>query len=129
MEDQPTDVLGTGSPDVPVWDPRPVSPSGSEPPSGSSLRSLWAALPRGGTVPSDDERLERGLAFSGTYVSDDGQVRIRRAPASFEYSGSRFTGSCAICARAGLLGSTGEPLPDVRAVVRFLAAHDHGDVD
>jgi hypothetical protein len=124
MEDQPADVLGTRSPEVPVWDPRPVHPRGGEPPLPS-----WAALPRGGTVPSDDERLERGLAFSGTYVSDDGQVTIRRAPASFEYSGARFAGSCATCARAGLLPATGQPLPDVRAAVRFLAEHDHGDAD
>jgi hypothetical protein len=91
--------------------------------------SPWAELPPGGTVSTDDERLERSLAFSGTHVSDDGQVAIRRTPRSFEYSGARFTGSCGICARAGLLAPTGEPLADVHAAVRFLVAHDHGETD
>jgi hypothetical protein len=81
-------------------------------------------------VPSDDDLLERALAFSGSYASDDGQVTIRRSAAgSFEYSEARFVGHCHVCSRAGLTSSTGEPLSDVRAAVRFLAAHDHGDVD
>jgi hypothetical protein len=80
-------------------------------------------------VPTDDERLERSLAFSRTHVSDDGQVTIRRAAPSYEYSGARFTGICAVCVRAGLLAPAGEPLADVRAAVRFLAAHDHGETD
>lgn len=80
-------------------------------------------------MPTDDERLERSLAFSRTHVSDDGQVTIRRAPVPPGYSGARFTGSCAICSRAGLMAPTGQPLDDVRAAVRFLAAHDHGEAD
>jgi len=81
-------------------------------------------------MPSDDELLERTLAFSGSYVSDDGSVTIRRvAAASFEYSGDRFLGNCTVCSRALLIPSTGEPLSDVRAAVLFVAAHAHGDVD
>ena len=38
-------------------------------------------------MPSDDELLERTLAFSGSYVSDDGNVSIRRVVAeSLPYS-------------------------------------------
>jgi len=80
-------------------------------------------------VPSDDDLLERTLAFSGSYVSDDGHVTIRRSPGSSEYSGARFTGHCAVCSRAGLIPPTGEPLSDVRAAVQFVAAHQHGDAD
>jgi len=80
-------------------------------------------------VPSDDELLERTLAFAGSYVSDDGSVTIRRSLGSFEYSAARFTGSCAVCSRQGLVPSSGEPLSGIRAAVQFVAAHDHGDVD
>ena len=81
-------------------------------------------------MPSDDELLERTLAFSGAYVSDDGNVAVRPvAAASFEYSGQRFLGNCTICSRALLIPPTGEPLADVRAAILFVAAHNHGDVD
>ena len=81
-------------------------------------------------MPSDDDLLERTLAFSGSYVSDDGQVTIRRSSGgSFEYSGARFVGHCHVCSRAGLTSSGGDPLPDVRAAVRFVATHDHGEGD
>jgi hypothetical protein len=84
----------------------------------------------GGFMPSDDELLERTLAFSGSYVSDDGNVTVRRvAAASFEYSSQRFLGNCTVCSRALLIPLTGEPLPDVRAAIHFVAAHKHGDVD
>jgi hypothetical protein len=81
-------------------------------------------------VPSDDDDLlERTLAFSGSYVSDDGHVTVRRSVASNEYSGARFTGYCRVCSRAGRLPRTGEHLSDVRAAARFVAAHQHGDLD
>jgi hypothetical protein len=81
-------------------------------------------------VPSDDDLLARTLAFSGTYVSDDGNVTIRRSGVgSFEYSGDRFVGNCSICSRALLIPSTGEPLSDVRAAVQFVATHNHSDLD
>ena len=81
-------------------------------------------------MASDDELLERTLAFSGSYVSDDGNVTVRRvAAASFEYSGDRFLGHCTVCARALLIPLTGEPLTDVRAAIQFVAAHNHGDLD
>ena len=89
-----------------------------------------APVSAGGFMPSDDELLERTLAFSGSYVSDDGNVTVRRvANASFEYSGDRFLGHCAVCSRALLVPLTGEPLSDVRAAIHFVAAHAHGDVD
>lgn len=80
-------------------------------------------------MPSDDELLERTLAFSGSYVSDDGNVTVRRVAAEFEYAGHRFLGNCTVCSRALLIPPTGEPLSDVRAAILFVAAHDHGDVD
>ena len=81
-------------------------------------------------MPSDDDLLERTLAFSGSYVSDDGQVTIRRSSGgSVEYSAARFVGHCHVCARAGLTSSGGEPLSDARAAVRFVASHDQGEVD
>ena len=81
-------------------------------------------------MPSDDELLESTLAFSGSYVSDDGNVTVRRvAAASFEYSGDRFLGNCTVCSRALLIPLTGEPLSDVRAAIHFVGAHKHGDVD
>jgi hypothetical protein len=80
-------------------------------------------------MSSEDELLERTLAFSGSYVSDDGNVTVRRvAGASFEYSEHRFLGHCAVCSRALLIPPTGEPLSDVRAAMLFVAAHGHGDV-
>jgi len=80
-------------------------------------------------VPSDDGLLERTLAFSGSYVSDDGHVTIRRSSGSFEYSGFRFAGYCDVCSRAGHTAPTGELLSDVRAAAQFVAAHEHGDAD
>src|SRR4051812_22112794 len=80
-------------------------------------------------VPADDDLLERTLRFSGSYVSDDGHLRVRRAPDPTEYSASRFLGYCDVCAGAGRLPPAGEPLADLPTVVRFVAAHDHGDVD
>jgi hypothetical protein len=81
-------------------------------------------------MPPDDELLERTLAFSGSYVSDDGNVTVRRvSAAAFEYSGDRFLGNCTVCSRARLIPVTGEPLSDIRAAVLFVAAHTHGDVD
>ncbi len=81
-------------------------------------------------MPSDDELLERTLAFSGSYVSDDGNVSIRRVVAeSFPYAVDHYLGNCTVCARARLVPLTGEPLPDVRAAILFVAAHTHGDED
>lgn len=81
-------------------------------------------------MPSDDELLERTLAFSGSYVSDDGHLTIRRAPSgSGEYSGDRFAGYCQRCVRERLIPIDGEPLHDLRAASRFAATHDHGDID
>jgi hypothetical protein len=79
-------------------------------------------------VPSDDELLERTLAFSGSYVSDDGNVTISRVSSS-EYSGDRFVGRCSACSRGLLIPPAGQPLSDVRAAVHFLSTHDHGDQD
>lgn len=81
-------------------------------------------------MPSDEELLERTLAFSGTYVSDDGRLTIRRSPSgSGEYSGDRFAGYCDRCVRAQLIPNDGEPLRDMPAAIRFAATHDHGDID
>jgi hypothetical protein len=79
--------------------------------------------------PTDDDLLERTLAFSGSYASDDGAVTIRRARDAAEYSTTRFTGHCAPCARAGLTPAAGEPLADLVAATQFAAAHRHGEVD
>jgi hypothetical protein len=88
------------------------------------------AAGRGGYMASDEDLLERTLAFSGSYVSDDGNVTVRRIVApTFEYSGHRFVAHCSVCSRAGLVPLTGEPLPDVRAAILFVAAHDHGESD
>jgi hypothetical protein len=84
----------------------------------------------GGAVPPDDELLEQTIAFSGSYVSDDGTVTISRsAVQAFAYSGARFVGRCSVCARARLIPDDGEPLADVREAVRFVATHDHGGLD
>jgi hypothetical protein len=81
-------------------------------------------------VPSDDDLLESTLAFSGTYVSDDGHLTIRRSGVgSFEYGGHQFTGFCARCAREALIPAEGELLTDIGAAIRFAATHDHEDVD
>jgi hypothetical protein len=81
-------------------------------------------------MPSDEELLERTLAFSGSYVSDDESVTVRQVvTASFEYTGERFLGNCTVCSRALLIPLTGEPLSDVRAAIHFVAAHNHGDVE
>jgi hypothetical protein len=146
MEEQRTDVLVTRPPDE--W-ARPLAAglrhparltvmrTGADRPPGADLATsstfpppLRGAGTAGGMVPSDDDLLERTLAFSGSYVSDDGQVTIRRSSGgSFEYSGARFVGHCHVCSRAGLTSSGGDPLPDVRAAVRFVATHDHGEGD
>jgi hypothetical protein len=84
----------------------------------------------GGLVPSDDELLENTLTFSGSYVSDDGHVTIRRSPSgSLDYSGNQFVGYCSWCARALLIPPDGEPLRDIRVAIGFAASHDHGAVD
>ena len=84
----------------------------------------------GGTVPSDDDLLERTLAFSGTYVSDDGDVTIRRSLVdSTAYSAARYVGWCQVCMRADLVPASGELLSDVRAAARFVATHDHAGTD
>jgi hypothetical protein len=103
---------------------RPLIPAPREP---LSPRHAWPAP--GELLPGDDEvLLERTLAFSGGYVSDDGDVSVRRVtPRTSTYAGHRFVGSCAVC--AALLPAAGEPLADVRAVSRFVSAHRHGDVD
>jgi hypothetical protein len=81
-------------------------------------------------VPPDEELLQRTLVFSGSWVSDDGHVTIRRASLdSTGYSGARFVGHCAVCARAGLTPPSGDWLSDVRAAAQFVAAHEHGSAD
>jgi hypothetical protein len=81
-------------------------------------------------VPSDDDLFRGALAFSGSYASDDGNVKISRsAGQAFGYSGDRFVGRCAICAHAGLMPAAGEPLSDVTAAARFIALHDHDALD
>jgi len=81
-------------------------------------------------VRSDADLLVRTLAFSGSYVTDDGNVTIRQSPGgSFEYSGDRFIGNCRSCFRARLIPPAGAALPDVDAVARFMATHSHGEVD
>ena len=81
-------------------------------------------------MPAHSGLVERTLAFSGSYVSDDGNIRITRGRSDgFEYSGARFVANCDVCARAGLLPPTGEVLADAGAADRFLATHDHGAVD
>jgi hypothetical protein len=84
----------------------------------------------GGSVPLDDELLEQTLAFSGSYVSDDGTVTITRSVVDASaYSGDRFVGRCTVCATALLVPADGEPLADVREAVRFVSTHDHGGLD
>ena len=80
-------------------------------------------------VPSDDDLLERTLRFSGSYVSDDGHVTLRRMSGAVSYAAAGFLGRCDVCARAGHTPAAGEPLADVRAAVQFVARHRHGDGD
>ena len=80
-------------------------------------------------LPADDDLVERTLAFSGSYVSDDGHLAIRRSSGSREYTGRRFVGYCRTCARGMLIGPGGELLPDVAAAIRFTATHDHDELD
>jgi hypothetical protein len=81
-------------------------------------------------VPTDASLFDRTLAFSGSYVSDDGRVTITRvATGTFQYSADRFLGRCDICVRTGLVPADGEVLPDARAAERFLVTHDHDAVD
>jgi hypothetical protein len=93
----------------------------------------WAAsLPGspGGSVPADDELLEQTLAFSGSYVSDDGTVTITRSVVhASAYAGDRFLGRGAVCTPALLVPADGEPLADVGEAVRFVSTHDHGGLD
>ena len=78
----------------------------------------------------EDELIERTLFFSGSYVSDNGSVTIKRdRDTSYQYTGTWFVGFCDVCANAGLLPADGEHLHDVRAVVAFAATHAHDDVD
>jgi hypothetical protein len=105
------------------------SVGGSGTPTRAPLAPRRAPAGIGGFMASDDELLERTLAFSGSYVSDDGNVTVRRVASEFEYSGHRFLGNCTVCSRALLVPLAGEPLSDVRAAILFVAAHDHGDVD
>jgi hypothetical protein len=53
----------------------------------------------------------------------------RSAVGSFEFSGNRFVGHCAVCARAPLIPATGERPADVSAAIHFVATHDHGQAD
>jgi hypothetical protein len=85
---------------------------------------------RGRRVQPDASLFDRTLAFSGSYVSDDGRVTITRvATGTFQYSADRFLGRCDICVRRGLVPAEGEVLADARAAQLFLVAHDHDAVD
>jgi hypothetical protein len=131
MRERHTVVLSSRPAGAVVPQPRASGVGGSGTTTGrGSLSPRRAPAGAGGFMTSDDELLERTLAFSGSYVSDDGNVTVRRsAGGSFEYSGDRFIGYCLLCSRALLLPATGEALSDVRAAVHFVAAHSHGDVD
>jgi hypothetical protein len=119
-----TTTLPEGGPGPPTcWEALPMNEAATHVP-GNRPRTP------GGPVPSDDELFRGALAFSGSYVSDDGTVMISRSVGqAFCYSGDRFVGRCAICARAALMPAAGEPLSDVTAAVRFIALHDHGVLD
>jgi hypothetical protein len=103
----------------------------------TDVEVTWLAAPAvcladrpGGTVPADDDLLEQTLAFSGSYVSDDGTVTITRSPVhASAYSGDLFVGRCAVCAPVLLVPADGEPLADVREAVRFVSTHDHAGLD
>ena len=78
----------------------------------------------------EDDLIESTLAFSGSYVSDDGILAIRRSETTvFEYSSDRFLGQCSLCVRDGRVAVSGEALPDIGAAIAFAAVHRHGDVD
>jgi hypothetical protein len=97
---------------------------------GEHAAPVRGAGTAGGMVPTDDDLIERTLAFSGSYVSDDGQVTIERSSrGSSQYSGARFVGHCHVCSIAGSTAAADQPLSDVHAAARFVAAHDHGNVD
>jgi|tagenome__1003787_1003787.scaffolds.fasta_scaffold20213758_2 hypothetical protein len=106
----------------------PGGPPGSPPGTRGPRRAEQPSAP---SAPlSSDELLERVLAFSGTYVSDDGDVTVRRSVSdSTAYSAARYAGWCRTCAYADLVGPAGEPLADVRAAARFVATHDHTGTD
>jgi len=81
-------------------------------------------------VPTDEDLLERTLTFSGSYVSDDRHVTIRRADGQAAgYSRERFIGFCTLCSRAGLIPPDGALLTDIRSAAYFVAAHDHTEAD
>ena len=62
-------------------------------------------------MPSDDELLERTLAFSGSYVSDDGNVSIRRVVAeSLPYSACALPRQLHRLFLAASSPPTGEPI-------------------
>jgi len=106
----------------------PGGPPGSPPRTRSPLRAEPHSAP--GAPLSSDDLLELVLAFSGTYVSDDGDVTVRRSVTdSTAYSAARYAGWCRTCAHADLVGPAGEPLADVRAAARFVATHDHAGTD
>jgi hypothetical protein len=108
--------------------PAPGGPPGSPPSTRHPLRGEQHSAP--GAPLSSDDLLERVLAFSGTYVSDDGDVTVRRSVVdSTAYSTARYAGWCQTCAHADLVGPDGEPLADVRAAARFVATHDHAGTD
>jgi hypothetical protein len=105
----------------------PLPRNGHQPP---SLLPPHVPVIAGRSVPADDDLLERTLAFSGSYVSDDGHVTIRRSGGrAAEYSGERFIGFCMTCWQARLTRSDGERLPDIRSAAAFVAAHDHAQAD
>jgi hypothetical protein len=126
-----------GAAELPMLDPMaldgtvhdPARSSGDVPLRAGSVPRPWDAHTPGGTVPTDDDLVERTLAFSGSYASDDGQVTIRRCRGAHEYAAASFTGRCATCARAGLTPSEGEPLDGLAEAAQFAAAHRHGEVD
>jgi hypothetical protein len=100
------------------------------PVTGLGLRAASPPGVEGAAAPAEGELLEQTLAFSGSYVSDDGTVTISRAvDHAFAYSGARFGGRCTVCARALLMPDDGEPLADIGDAVRFVATHDHGGLD
>jgi hypothetical protein len=108
--------------------PTPGGPPGSLPSTRRPLPGEQRSTP--GAPLSADDLLERVLAFSGTYVSDDGDVTVRRSVVdSTTYSAARYAGWCQTCAHADLVGPDGEPLADVRAAARFVATHDHTETD
>jgi hypothetical protein len=140
MDEQLTAGPGLRAPDLapaPPAVPEPRSPDdpvqggwhhASRMPARQPLVRRPGPATRGDMVPSDEELLERTLRFSGSYVSDDGHVRIRRSSGAVGYSAATFLGYCDTCALS-VRTPAGEPLADVTAVSQFIAAHDHGDVD